>query len=158
MCFFLYLCSLKYYILRMTILKYLRSNIYAVMWLAVLIVVAMVLLLCEPHFLWKVQEKNLFLCSVLFFKEQMVAPGGFLSWLGMWFTQFLYIPWLGVLMLCCWWLLLMAIVKRAFHIPHRWAILMLIPVALLLLINMDMPGTATDKSVRPESSCSAYAG
>ena len=122
----------------MTILKYLRSNIYAVIWLAVLIVVAMVLLLCEPHFLWKVQEKNLFLCSVLFFKEQMVVPGGFLSWLGMWFTQFLYIPWLGVLMLCCWWLLLMAIVKRAFHIPHRWAILMLIPVALLLLTNMDM--------------------
>ena len=75
---------------------------------------------------------------MLFFKEQLVVPGGLLTWVGMWFTQFLYIPWLGVLMLCCWWLLLMSIIKRTFRIPDQWAILMLIPVALLLLTNMDL--------------------
>ena len=102
-----------------------------------LAVVAGILLAYEPHFLWKVQEKNLFLCSTLFLKEQLVVPGGMLTWLGTFFTQFLYYPWLGVLMLCCWWLLLMFILKRTFRIPDRWAILMLIPVALLLLTNMD---------------------
>lgn len=100
--------------------------------------VACVLLTYEQDLLWKVQERNLFLCSMLFLKEQLVVPGGLLSWVGMWFTQFLYYPWVGVLMLCGWWLLLMVIVKRAFCIPERWAVLMLIPVALLLLTNVDM--------------------
>jgi hypothetical protein len=109
-----------------------------VIWLVALGVIAGALLLFESDQLWKIQEKNLFLCSMLYLKEQLVVPGGLLTWLGTWFTQFLYYPWLGVLMLCCWWLLLMFIVKRAFRIPDRWAILMLIPVALLLLSNMVM--------------------
>ena len=106
--------------------------------LLVLAVIAGTMLLYESDLLWKVQEKNLFLSSMLFFKEQMVVPGGLLTWVGMWFTQFLYSPWLGVLMLCCWWLLLMVIIKQAFRIADRWSILLLIPVALLLLTNMDL--------------------
>ena len=107
-------------------------------WLVALAVIAGALLLFESDQLWKVQEKNLFLCSALFLKEQLVVPGGLLTWVGTWFTQFLYYPWLGVLLLSAWWLLMMAIIKRAFHIPDRWASLILIPVAILLLTNMDM--------------------
>ena len=107
-------------------------------WLVALVVIAGALLIFESDQLWKVQEKNLFLCSILYLKEQIVVPGGLLTWLGTWFTQFLYYPWLGVLLLCAWWLLLMVIIKRAFRISDRWAILMLIPVAILLLTNMDM--------------------
>lgn len=107
-------------------------------WLVALVVIAGALLIFESDQLWKVQEKNLFLCSMLYLKEQLVVPGGFLTWAGTWFTQFLYYPWLGVLLLCGWWLLLMFIIKRAFRIPDRWAILMLIPVAILLLANMTM--------------------
>ena len=128
--------NITYY--EMTLLKYLKSNVYIVAWLATLLIVAIVLLLCENDLLWKIQERNLFLCSVLFLKEQLVVPGGLLTWVGMWFTQFLYYPWLGLLMLCSWWLLLMFVIKRTFYIPDRWAILMLIPVALLLLTNMDL--------------------
>ena len=108
-----------------------------VIWLVALVVIAGAMLLYESDQLWKVQEKNLFLCSMLYLKEQLVVPGGFLTWVATWFTQLLYYPWLGVLLLCGWWLLLMSLVKRAFLIPDRWAILMLIPVALLLLTNMD---------------------
>jgi len=107
-------------------------------WLVALVVIAGALLIFESDQLWKVQEKNLFLCSVLFLKEQIIVPGGLLTWLGTGFTQFLYYPWLGVLLLCAWWLLLMVIIKRTFRISDRWAILMLIPVAILLLTNMDM--------------------
>ena len=122
----------------MQIKHFFKQYAFVILWLTALAVLAGVLLTYEYHLLWKVQEKNLFLCSMLFFKEQLVVPGGLLTWVGMWFTQFLYIPWLGVLMLCCWWLLLMSIIKRAFRIPDQWAILMLIPVALLLLTNMDL--------------------
>ena len=122
----------------MTILKDLKSNAYTIVWLVALLVVAFVLLHYEGHLLWKMQEKNLFLCSMLFLKEQLVVPGGMLTWLGTFFTQFLYLPWLGVFMLCGWWWLLMWLIKRTFLIPDRWAILMLIPVAILLLTNMDM--------------------
>ena len=106
-------------------------------WLGALAVIAGALLLFESDQLWKVQEKNLFLCSMLYLKEQLVVPGGLLTWLGTWFTQFLYYPWLGVLMLCAWWWVLMALTKRAFRISDRWAIVLLIPVAILLLTNMD---------------------
>lgn len=124
--------------IEMTMLKHLKANAYGLVCLVALLAIAIVLLSCESHLLWKIQEKNLFLCSTSFLKEQMVVPGGLLTWVGMWFTQFLYEPWVGVLLLSCWWWLLMFLVKRTFRIPARWAILTLIPVALLLLTNMEL--------------------
>ncbi len=119
-------------------MKMKQKHLAIAIWLVALVVIAGALLLFESDQLWKVQQKNLFLCSTLYFKEQLVVPGGLLTWVGTWFTQFLYYPWLGVLMLCGWWLALMAITKRAFRIADHWAILMLIPVAILLIANMDM--------------------
>ena len=119
-------------------MKIKQKHLAIAIWLVALVVIAGALLLFESDQLWKVQQKNLFLCSTLYLKEQLVVPGGLLTWVGTWFTQFLYYPWLGVLLLCCWWLGLMAIIKRAFRISDRWAILMLIPVAILLIANMDM--------------------
>ena len=110
----------------------------AIVWGVALIAIAVVLLAYESHLLWKIQEKNLFLSSSLFFKEQMVVPGGLLTWIGTWFTQFLYYPWLGVLMLCGWWFVLLLLIKQTFQTPSRWAVMLLIPVALLLLTNVDM--------------------
>ena len=111
---------------------------YHVLWLVALAAIAVALLWFESDFLWKVQEQNLFLCTPLFFREQLVVPGGLLSWCGAFFTQILYRPWFGVLLLCVWWWLLMWIVKRAFRIPDRWAALPLVAVALLLLTIVDM--------------------
>lgn len=110
----------------------------AIVWGVALIAIAVVLLTYENHLLWKIQEKNLFLCSSLFFKEQIVVPGGLLTWIGTWFTQFLYYPWLGVLMLCAWWFVLLLLIKQTFQTPDRWAVMLLIPVALLLLTNVDL--------------------
>ena len=119
-------------------MKMKQKHLAIAIWLLALVVIAGALLLFESDQLWKVQQKNLFLCSTWYFKDQLVVPGGLLTWVGTWFTQFLYYPWLGVLLLCGWWLGLMAITKRAFRIADRWAILMLIPVAILLIANMDM--------------------
>ena len=107
-------------------------------WLGALLLITVALLCYESDLLWKVQQNNLFLDTSLFFKEQMMVPGGFLSYISCYFTQFFYHPWLGVLMLCSWWLLLMWLTKRTFRIADNWTVLTLIPVALLLIANMDL--------------------
>ena len=73
-------------------------------WLIVLLVVAVALIRFEGDMLWKIQQYNLFLYSSLFFKQMMVVPGGRLSYLGAFFTQYFFHPWVGVVLLCCWWL------------------------------------------------------
>ena len=110
-----------------------KKYLYIVVWLVALAVLAGVLLFYEGHLLWKIQEMNLFLSTSLFFKELTLVPGGLLSWVSTFFVQFLYWPWIGVLLLCGWWWLMMWLVKRTF----QWASLMLIPVALLLLAIVD---------------------
>ena len=108
------------------------------LWLASLMVVAFALLFWEADLLWKVQQHNVFLNSTLFFEQQMVVPGGMLSYLGAWLSQHFYFPWLGVVVLCGVWLLLMWLTERAFHIPEKWKVLTVIPVAILLLANMQL--------------------
>lgn len=110
----------------------------AVSWGVALVVIAAVLCFCEADFLWKIEQQNLFLNTTLFLKEQLVTAGGLLVWVSAFFTQFFYYPWLGTLLLCCWWWLLMWLVLRTFRIPRRWAVLALIPTALLLLTIVDM--------------------
>lgn len=105
-------------------------------WLGALLLIAFALLRFEYDLLWKVQQYNLFLDTSLFLSDKMVVPGGFLSYVSCFFTQFFFHPWLGVLMLCCWWLLLMWLTKRTFRIADSWAVLALIPVAILLAADM----------------------
>ena len=105
-------------------------------WLGALLLIAFALLRFEYDLLWKVQQYNLFLDTSLFLSDKMVVPGGFLSYVSCFFTQFFFHPWLGVLMLCCWWLLLMWLTKRTFRIADNWAVLALIPVAILLAADM----------------------
>ena len=108
------------------------------LWLVTLIAVATVLLFFEADLLWKVQQHNVFLHTSLFFQQMMTVPGGMLSYLATYCTQHFYYPWVGVILLCCWWLLLMWLTKQAFNIPVKWTVLTVIPVAILLVANMDM--------------------
>ncbi len=107
-------------------------------WIVALLLIAVALLCFEADLLWKVEQYNLFLDTSLFFREQMLVPGGLLSYVSCYFTQFFFHPWLGVLMLCGWWLLLMWLTKRAFRIPDNWAVLALIPVVILLVADMSL--------------------
>lgn len=106
--------------------------------LLALIAIAVTLLVYDYDYLFRVQELNLFLDTPLFFKEQMVVPGGFLTWAGTYFTQFFYHPWIGVVLLCLWWLLMMWMAKRAFRIPAYASALLLFPVAMLLITDVDL--------------------
>jgi len=108
------------------------------LWLGTLVVVAAALLFFEADLLWKVQQHNVFLDTSAFFQQMMGMPGGMLSYLGTYFTQHFYYPWIGVILLCGWWLLLMWLTKRAFNIPEKWKVLTVVPVAILLVANMDL--------------------
>ena len=107
-------------------------------WLGALLLIAFALIFFESDLLWKVQHYNLFLNTSHFFREQMVVPGGFLSYVSCFFTQFFYYPWLGVLLLCAWWLLLTWLVKHVFRMSNQWTVVALIPAVLLLIANMDL--------------------
>jgi hypothetical protein len=78
---------------------------HILLWLGALLAVALAMLVFEADLLWKVQQYNLFLYTASFFHEQMLVPGGLLSYISCFFTRFLLQPWLGVLMLCGWLLL-----------------------------------------------------
>ena len=108
------------------------------LWLLTLTVLAIIMLSFEADLLWKVQQHNVFLNTSLFFHQMMAMPGGMLSYLGAFFTQHFYYPWVGVILMCGWWLLLMWLTKRTFNIPVRWTVVTVIPVAILLVANMDM--------------------
>ena len=109
-----------------------------IVWAAGLAIIAFALLFFESNLLWKAQELNLFQHTSLFFKQQMVVPGGMLTYLGTFLTEFFYYRWLGVLILIGCWLLVMWLTKRAFRIPGKWALLMFVPVVLLLLTIVDL--------------------
>lgn len=103
-----------------------------------LLVVAGSLLIYERAFLWKVQEMNLFLDTPLFLKQQMVTSGWLLTYLGCFFTEFFYVPWLGVTLLTLWWAVLLVVMWRAFRIPVRWMAVLLIPLAAIIIMNVDI--------------------
>ena len=115
-----------------------KSHATMVVWLSALIVIAGVLLIYERHVLWKIQEQNLFLDTSLFFRQQMVVPGGLLTYVGSFLTQLFYYPVLGVTVLCVWWGLLLELMRRTFRVGEPWSMLLLVPIALLLIANVDM--------------------
>lgn len=115
-----------------------KSHATTVVWLTALAVTAVLLLVYERHVLWKIQEQNLFLDTSIFFREQMVVPGGLLSYIGSFLTQLLFYPVLGVAVLCALWWLLMWMMRRTFSFSEQWTPLLLVPVALLLVANVDM--------------------
>ena len=109
-----------------------------VLLLAALVAAACFLLEYESEYLWKVQELNLFLDTPLFLRQQMVSSGWLLTWLGSYFTEFLYHPLLGVTLLCLWWAAMMAVIAGAFRIPMKWAVVLLVPLAAVLAANVEL--------------------
>lgn len=97
-----------------------------------------VMVVFESDYLKRVEELNLFLYTPLYFKQQLVVAGGLLTWLGTYFTQFFYHPWLGSLVLCAWMGLLMWLMKQTFAISRLWMPILIVPVAMILLIDFDL--------------------
>lgn len=92
----------------------------------------------EDEVLFRVQELNLFLYTPLFFKQSLVVSGGLLTYLGCYFQQYLYHPWLGMTMMCVMWLVIVLLERQTFHISDRWALITLVPIVMIALTCLDM--------------------
>lgn len=117
--------------------RWLRHYALALTLLAIVVAWG-VMVFHDGDFLWRVEEQNLFLYTPLFFKQQLVVPGGLLTYAGTYFTQFLYHPWLGSLLFCAWCGMLLWLVQRTFRLSALWAPLLIVVLALVLLTNFDM--------------------
>ena len=100
--------------------------------------VAVLLTVLEGDVLYRIQEQSLFLNTPLFFRQCVASAGGLLTWVGAWFTQFLYYPMVGAGLLCLLWALLMWLLGRTFRLSDRWMSLTLVPVACLLIANVEL--------------------
>ncbi len=97
-----------------------------------------ILTFTRKAFLFKTCDLSLFLFDWTFLWDSFKIPGGFLSWTGSFFTQFLYFPWLGALI---WVILLFSVgilTVRIFRLPSDKTALAVIPVALLIIANMSL--------------------
>ena len=94
--------------------------------------IGILLWIFERELLFRVQELNLFLPTILFLKTQGVYPGGFLSWLGAFFTQFFFYPAWGIFLLLMLWAWIMLALKKAFQVRPRHAIVLIVPAAILV--------------------------
>lgn len=124
--------------MRIREIKLLKKHPFAALWTIVLVCMGLALLLFERDLLWKMQSLNLFLFTEPFFSERMLVPGGMLSYAGSFFTQLLYHPWMGVFTLCAWWWLVMWLTRRTFRVSERWAVLTVVPVALMAVMVVSI--------------------
>lgn len=112
---------------------FLRRWLSPVVSVLLLVAVAVVALVAETDYLYRVQELNLFLTSWQYFADQMAAPAGWLSWCGSMLTQLFYIPWLGVAVLVVLWGALISLMKHTFSLSDGWSVWALLPIAFLVI-------------------------
>lgn len=92
----------------------------------------LILAIGNYDYLFGVQNHSLWSDTPHFFKEHMALPGGFIQWLGCYFTQFFYYPALGSAILVTIWLLIYILGIKTFNIKNKWSVASLIPPTLLL--------------------------
>lgn len=89
----------------------------------------------ESETLFRLQELNLFVPGSTFYRTFSEYPGGTLSWLGCYFTQFFYYPAWGCAILVAMWVATFFLLRSAFKFKGLCNILpLIIPVALLASI------------------------
>jgi len=111
--------------------KYLLINSISVGLFTILVLYLTVL--HNRTYFFKLQDLSLFLPTKMFFLKHISIPGGFLGYLGLFFTQFFYYPWLGSLILIFWLFVIQFLTIKAFNLHPKNISLALIPALLLLL-------------------------
>lgn len=96
------------------------------------------LMVCNADLFYMVQNRSLFMKGSVFLIDCLRTPGGLLTWLALWFTQFFYYPWLGGSMLVLLWVALYCVLHRTFRPDATWSWLPLIPVIALLVSAIDL--------------------
>ena len=84
------------------------------------------------------QDRGWWNSTAIFWDDCTRFPGGLLSWVGAYLTQFFYYPALGCSMLIGLWILTFWLAKWSFKIPDEWSFLIFIPLAALLCSDIQL--------------------
>ena len=94
--------------------------------------IAYTLLLLNADYLYALQDNSIFISGKTFMQETLLCPTGIWAWLGSWFTQFFYYPWLGALIMVALWLLTYYFLILATEARSWWCIFAVVPQTFLL--------------------------
>lgn len=84
-------------------------------------------------YLWRISEQSLFVPTSGYFWNCMKLPGGLLSWVALFFSQFYFYPWLGATFFITMLLGLWVMVYKAFRLPGAMFPLASLPSSCVLL-------------------------
>lgn len=101
-------------------------------------VVWLMLSFYEYALLARVDARSLFLFDELFFWNSVKVPAGFLGYVGCFLTQFFYYPPLGAAIFVALLAVVFFLVRKAFRIPSRWAMLAMLPLFFLLATDTQL--------------------
>ncbi len=91
----------------------------------------------EKEYLFRLQELSLWLPTKVYWDERMMVPGGLMSYIACFLTQFFYYPMLGSLIFCGLLLAVQWLTQQVFKIPARWSMLTILPGVLILCCAME---------------------
>lgn len=84
-------------------------------------------------YLFKLQELSLFIPTKLFLSDTLAVPAGFLTYIGLFLTQFFYYPWFGSLILIALLITVQILTAKAFKLQSGYFPLSFVPSIILLL-------------------------
>ena len=87
--------------------------------------------------LFMAQSKSFFSTNGQFFAECMQLPGGIVTYVASFLTQFFYHPWIGSSIMIGIWVLSLWLSKLAFRVRTAWVAVMAVPVVCLLVSMVD---------------------
>lgn len=87
--------------------------------------------------LFMAQNKSFFSSDLAFLHECMTVPGGLVSWLASYLTQFFYYPVLGSAIMLCLWMISLWVSKFAFGVRTEWMAVLAVPIVCLLVSTID---------------------
>lgn len=88
--------------------------------------------------LYFMQDRGYWNDTMVYFRDCMRMPGGFLSWTGSYLTQFFYYPACGAAMLILIWMLTFCVAWRSFHVRTEWTFLLFLPLLALLCTEVQL--------------------
>ncbi len=116
--------------------KHILNTLPYLLVLASIAVMGAVLYTRQADVLFRQQELSLFLPTRLFYETCCIYPGGTLTWMAAYMTQFFYHPALGVTLLCLAWALSAGLLCCTYRLRGPWVLLtVLAPMALLAAVT-----------------------
>lgn len=115
-------------------LSAMAANVLSCLWIVLFAAyAAFVLIGNNSDTMYQAQNFSFFNSTEEFFHDCMAQPGGLITWMACYLTQYFYEPMMGGSIIIALWVATYFAGKKALGISSAWAASMLIPVSVLLL-------------------------